>query len=475
MSKKLSKRSGKKRSTRSPAKKAKPARPKAAPMTSAERRSPARKLLPADAGPLWMALPGRTSMIWRRDEPGGQEHRQQNFDTPLNQPPLPVRLRDTDIRAFRNAEAAGALAATHFGPPKQDKTSNEDAALSASFMTAGRQYAFACVADGVSTKTFWPDRSSRLACLAAYRVFRRRTEDSDVLSPGWIDGVRHEIGPRLQAAFLADRARLEGVVSPPGWSESLYQRNREIDRYWYNTTLIAALVGETAGMVLWSGDGGILVEKTYADGRVTRTSLLESGDEMTVFNTPSLTGEVAFNGVRIDLADGVVQMRLMLFTDGVDRTLAREGDRWAWMGARKASAHGRDFHALLSGLAVSPDAEFDNMSVASMSWPMTAIPAGTKRGEVLAALAELDGGTTAAIQRLSVIAHRWPRAVATLLLRACDRDPLLATEAATKLGVGVNIPLNQLASAINELVASPRDLAREEDDLRQLRTSLRDV
>ncbi len=413
-------------------------------------------------------------MIWRRGDADGGERKQQDFDTALKQPPFPMRLRDTDIDAFQNADTAGASAVTHFGPAKQDKTSNEDFALAATFVAGGRRYAFASVADGVSTKTFWPDRSSRLACLAAYRAFRRRAADADVLSPEWIDSIRHELGPRLQSAFQADRACVDGVVSPPGWSEGLYQRNRDVERYWYNTTLLAALVNETAGMILWSGDGGILVEKTYPGGRVVRTSLLEAGDDMAVFNTPSMDGDIVINGVRIDLADGATAMRLMMFSDGVDRTLARSGDRWAWMaGSKEAKPRDRDLLARLTSLAASPTSEADNMSVASLSWPLAPVRPGEAVDEP--ATVQLDAGTRVAIERLSDIAQRWPRAVATLLLRAYDYDPMQAMDAATKLRERVKVPLGELAKTINQLSASPRDMAREEDDIRRLRTALKDI
>lgn len=474
MSKKLSKQGGKKRSKTSPAKKAKRARSKTAPMTSPERRSPARKVHLAGEAPVWLAVPGRTSMIWRRADPDGSERKQQDFDTALKQPPFPLRLRDIDMDAFQNADAAGASAVTHFGPAKQDKTSNEDFALAATFVAGGHRYAFASLADGVSTKTFWPDRSSRLACLVAYRAFRRRAAEADALSSEWIDSIRHELGPRLQSAFQADRACLDGFVSPPGWSEGLYQRNRDVERYWYNTTLLAALVGETAGMILFSGDGGILVEKTYPGGRVVRTSLLEAGDDMAVFNTPSMDGEIVINGVRIDLSDGATAMRLMMFTDGVDRTLARSGDRWAWMSGPKEGRPGsRELHARLASLAASPASELDNMSVASLSWPLAPVRPGEAVAEPVTV--QLDAGTRIAIERLSDIAQRWPRAVATLLLRAYDYDPMQAIDAASKLRERVNVPLAELAKTISLLSASPRDQAREEDDIRRLRSALKDI
>jgi len=81
--------------------------------------------------------------------------------------PLAITLREEEVADLRQTTDTIA-AATAFGPDGQEKASNEDFALaSCGKDAAGRDVAIGIVADGVSTKTFWPARSARIATLVA--------------------------------------------------------------------------------------------------------------------------------------------------------------------------------------------------------------------------------------------------------------------------------------------------------------------
>lgn len=375
----------------------------------------------------WSALVGYSSMIWRPSE--GADRPMQGQDTILDQPPLLIDLAQMDIEAFEAAVQAGAAAATHFGPPKQSKSRNEDAALAASFTVRGRGYAFACVADGVSTKTFWPERAARLAALAAYRHCRGHVEIGGALSLDAAADFRDGLAKAVRRAFLADRQIVSDVASPPDWSADMFQRHRQTERYWYNTTLVMTLLGPSGGFVFWTGDGGVLIEKTYADKPPVRTSPLESGDSSIVTNIASLVGDITLNGAALNMADGVKSLRILLTTDGVDRTLAHTGDRWAWFRDGGAfDPNPERLRRLLEDLAADPRCELDNLSAAALVWPLRR--AGAERQ---APRRDASRAGVSSVKQLTVIAERLPRAVAALLLRAAERDLTRALSLADKL------------------------------------------
>lgn len=450
-----------KRATSSPAKKAKAAKMRTVLASLPDIQAPV-------AQPV-LTFVGKTGVLWR--EASGRQKAQFEGDRAFDQPPLAISLTTDDLAAFAAAEGANALSATHFGPADQDKASNEDAALAASFDEGSSRFSFACVSDGVSTKTFWPERASRLAALVAYKVCRRRVADPDVLSPAWIETVREELAGALRAAFLADRNALLRGPSPSGWTEAMYQRYREQDRFWYNTTLVLSLVGPTGGMALWSGDGGVLLEKRYTGKAPVRASPLETGEGVTVTNVPSLAGQIAFNAVRINLADGASGLRVLLMTDGSDRTLARVGDRWAWLDANISSSG--SLLSRLTAMAADPACEKDNLSAAMVSWPPPSAP------KVIAKLAPkgvpIDKSTRQALAKLDAVAERWPRAVAALLLRACKRDEVLALSTIQRMRVETGARWLGIEDELNSLANDPAALNAEIRSLRQMRDALQDL
>src|SRR5262245_37164659 len=96
-----------------------------------------------------------------------------------DQPPLGLRLSQAEAENLvaDTTGAAGVFAATDIGPAL-DKASNQDFALAATIRIrqargAEAVYQFAAVADGVTSRTLWPERSARLAAFAAWRAARK--------------------------------------------------------------------------------------------------------------------------------------------------------------------------------------------------------------------------------------------------------------------------------------------------------------
>src|SRR5205807_6855994 len=79
-----------------------------------------------------------------------------------NERPITVPLQPADLADFGRGNS---FAVTYFGPKSlaADKSLNEDFALAGVIDGHDEELSFGIVADGVTTKTFWPARSSRIA------------------------------------------------------------------------------------------------------------------------------------------------------------------------------------------------------------------------------------------------------------------------------------------------------------------------
>src|SRR5262249_31051989 len=91
------------------------------------------------------------------------------LDDPKISDEIPITIPLT-IADLHGLSRGGALAVTIFGPASLagDKSQNEDFALAGTVERQGVAYSFGIVADGVTSKTFWSARASRLAAFAAF-------------------------------------------------------------------------------------------------------------------------------------------------------------------------------------------------------------------------------------------------------------------------------------------------------------------
>jgi hypothetical protein len=290
-----------------------------------------------------------------------------NFDTMLAQPPLALALNEDQLIALARAESQGVVAATIFGPP-QEKTRNEDFALAAVIVDRNNvSHAFAVVADGVTSKTFWAERAARLACFVALQVAIDYLDGSADYSMNDIEIVRQALCEQLRRTLQFDRQWiLEQGATPPEWDPASFKKFSDNEAFWYNTTLLISLVGPKGGMLLWSGDGSIHIKKHFEKGRIETTSPLRSTDDVNVANVISLGGPILFSGGRLDTLGSLDGVTVTLCTDGADRTVQRNGDQAEVLDVSDSAS----VAAVLEGLARLPNHEIDNYSAAVLRWPI---------------------------------------------------------------------------------------------------------
>jgi hypothetical protein len=291
-----------------------------------------------------------------------------------NEPPLTLALQGIDLADFGRGNS---FAVTYFGPASlaTDKTVNEDFALAGVIDGRDEKLSFGIVADGVTTKTFWPARASRIAAFAGYEVVKRFARE------GWLPqrGTADEVGPFLDALcqavnrqFDEDRKRLrETGAVPTRWDAKLFERHSEKTDFWYQTTLLVAVIGRAGGWLVFCGDGGAV--RFLADGKriVDAKVALESGETLELTTSVGI-GVSAQNFKRafIRPAPAGNSLHIVLASDGVDRTLQRTqpaagSNRYATLdlGSRAAA------ETAIQALAELPEADRDNMSVVHVCFP----------------------------------------------------------------------------------------------------------
>ena len=202
------------------------------------------------------------------------------------EPPIALQLRADQIEEIGTETLPDvplrATAATAFGPDGQDnKVQNEDFAVASCAMRAcGEPWAIAALADGVSAKTFWGGRASRIAGLVAWQVVCEwldvhggPTRPPDAAIRELISTLTDEV----VQAYLRDQVVLRVAGTTPGrWSPAAYSRFRERDALWFNTSLQIGMLGLRWGLVLHCGGGGIRVTRPSSGDRPTTQTLLRT-------------------------------------------------------------------------------------------------------------------------------------------------------------------------------------------------------
>jgi hypothetical protein len=291
-----------------------------------------------------------------------------------DEPPIGLALQPADLADFGRGNS---FAVTYFGPASlaADKSVNEDFALAGVVDGRDGQLSFGIVADGVTSRTFWPARSSRIAAFAAYEVVKRFARD------GWVpkQGTADEVRPFLDALcetinrrFDEDRIALrESGAVPARWDAKVFEQHGDRADFWYQTTLLLAIVGPTGGWLLLCGDGGAV--RFLADGAhiVDARVALDTGESPTLTTSIGIgVSAPSFKRAFIRPAPAGNALHVVLASDGVDRTLHRTrpeagGNRYATLDLRSRAAAERAIQAL----AELPEADRDNMSVAHVCCP----------------------------------------------------------------------------------------------------------
>jgi hypothetical protein len=251
-------------------------------------------------------------------------------DELLPQPPLAVTVtrQDLDYMLMSEDHNVNAVAATCFGP-KQDKIHNEDFALAAILPGANGPVAFAAIADGVSLKTFWPERSARLACFVAYKVARTMITKSEYWEhPSLLPKIfQSTLLDELKKSLTQDHRILsETAAVPLDWHPGLFKKYETDLTLWYNTTLLVAMVDSRRCLTSSAGDGGIVLQHWRSLDNLGKVDvLLASTDAMEIDEWVALTRDTKFNIRLLELAESRQDVTTVyLATDGVDRSLARQ-------------------------------------------------------------------------------------------------------------------------------------------------------
>ena len=297
----------------------------------------------------------------------------QQKEFPLSQPRLPFELSNDEVSELISQHSRHAIAATIIGPP-DDKGSNQDFALSAVIRGPGdRPWVFAAVADGVSLKTFWPERSSRIAALVAFQVVRRLIKKGFDVTDSDLNSLRSELAAGLRKAFRRDQEMLlrqENVeIQPQCFNRQTFLENRHNDTLWYNSTLLFACLGPEQGFLLYAGDGGIHISKKPKPGAsAEEKEVLTSKEDLAVESFVSLAVEAnEFSAVRVHYLKPGGTIEVCLASDGVDRTLQRE-DR-SYGSLTRGLNNSQAAHERLSDLSMLPGKEIDNYSLAWLCGP----------------------------------------------------------------------------------------------------------
>lgn len=288
-------------------------------------------------------------------------------DVLLAQPPLRLRLNRGHAEAFASAEANRIFAATILGPVPAEKQRNEDFALAATLTDrTGAKHAFIAVADGVTSKTFWAERASRLSCFIAFQIASEHlAADGDYTSAD-VAALRQTLSSRLMQELASDRELLmQEDATPADWCPDAFRRFKGRSEYWYNTTLLICLLGPAGGLALWSGDGAVKITKRRG-GALEHQWPLRSTADMAVSNVVSLDGPICFGGGRFATGAELDGASVALLTDGVDRTLQQNGDPLQSFAAPSSAS----VRQVLESLGKLPRHDSDNYSLAVASWPI---------------------------------------------------------------------------------------------------------
>src|SRR5262245_25626719 len=173
-----------------------------------------------------------------------------------DQVPITITIDATDLADFGRGSA---VAATFFGPESlaADKIQNEDFALAGVIETDDGGYPFGIVADGVTAKTFWSVRGSRIAAFAAYEALKRAICD------GWrpekgeateIDPLIQKLAETIERRFGEDRSALLAAGAVPSkWDAAVFQQHAAKEHLWHQPPLLPVVLGPEGGRFLYDG------------------------------------------------------------------------------------------------------------------------------------------------------------------------------------------------------------------------------
>ena len=301
--------------------------------------------------------------------------------------PGPISLDEDDIKNL-DCLNPDNFSFTHYGPDSQDKTTNQDFALSGYFTGRSDRIArFSILADGISNGFAFPQRGAQLSCFAAYHCLKALYEQfagaDTSLNEKNIKLFRDSLASRINRFFELDRAHLLHLFEadhrePPGIDSKVWQKYfKEKPEKWYGNTLLISFLSSFGGFVVYAGDGGIILLK----GERSPKEIIRSSESLAVDRFAMMgVKPAAFLAALIgyDRGDGFVE--IISVTDGIDRTWqTNEMDLAGAFSAEASLAHLMDQIAHLQD-RIPGSIDVDNYSIGRVFLPLSAMPHGRMSG-----------------------------------------------------------------------------------------------
>ena len=301
--------------------------------------------------------------------------------------PGPISLEQDDIKNL-DCLNPDNFSFTHYGPDSQDKTTNQDFALSGHFTGRSDGIArFSILADGISNGFAFPQRGAQLSCFAAYRCLKafygQFAGKDTALNEKNIGLFRDSLASGINQFFQLDRAHLlhlfeEDHREPSGIASKVWQKYfKEKPEKWYGNTLLISFLSSFGGFVIYAGDGGIILLK----GEKSPKEIIRSSESLAVDRFAMMgVKPAAFLGALIgcDPSDGFVE--IISVTDGIDRTWqTNEMDLAREFSAESSLAHLMNRIAHLQD-RIQGSIDVDNYSIGRVFLPLSAMPHGRMSG-----------------------------------------------------------------------------------------------
>ena len=301
--------------------------------------------------------------------------------------PNSISLDEDDIKNL-DCSNPDNFSFTHYGPDSQDKTTNQDFALSGYFTGRSDRIArFSILADGISNGFAFPQRGAQLSCFAAYHCLKALYEQfagaDTSLNEKNIKLFRDRLASRINRFFELDREHLLHLFEadhrePPGIDSKVWQKYfKEKPEKWYGNTLLISFLSSFGGFVVYAGDGGIILLK----GERSPKEIIRSSESLAVDRFAMMgVKPAAFLAALIgyDRGDGFVE--IISVTDGIDRTWqTNEMDLAGAFSAEASLVHLMDQIAHLQD-RIPGSIDVDNYSIGRVFLPLSAMPHGRMSG-----------------------------------------------------------------------------------------------
>ena len=386
--------------------------------------------------------------------------------------PREIYLSDEDLRNL-DCSSPDNFSFTHYGPPppKQDKPTNQDFALSGHFRDDTLQPSrFSILADGISNGFGFSQRGAQLSCFAAYECLKELHQEFSgsvrTLNEGDVERFRNDLAKKINDYLHLDRDHLLTVFEaehsePANIASKVWHKNfKDRPEKWYGNTLLVSFLSPFGGFVVYAGDGGIVLIK--GDDVAKEVMRSDPSSAISRFVSMGVSG-AKFLGALVgyDEADGFVE--IISVTDGLDRTYQLNDLDLMSVFSKGASLNTlRDQICNLDDRVIG-EVDFDNYSIARIFLPLSEKPHTrmTGNGEAIVPVALNQNDD---FQRNEPPRHEKP-SVASVEKKKADRSmklPLTPVLLGIAIGLGLSNALVLGLASMNGSETAPESTFRPE-------------